>query len=100
MSYELVSIKRAADGKHKYVATFKNKETDREKNTKFGAVGYADQTLLPAADREERKRLYRIRHAKDNLSNPTSAGALSWWVLWNKPSFKASVADYKKHFNL
>ena len=100
MSYDLVSIKRATDGKHKYKATFKNKETGREKNTKFGAAGYKDQTLLPAKDREERKRLYRIRHAGDNLSDPTSSGALSWWVLWNKPSFTASVADYKKHFNL
>jgi len=98
--YNLISIKKANDGKHKYAAQFKNKETGRLKNTKFGAAGYQDYTLLPAAERDERKRLYRIRHAGDNLTDPTSAGALSWHVLWNKPSFTASVADYKKHFGL
>ena len=96
--YNLISIKKASDGKHKYVATFKNKTTGREKNTKFGATGYQDQTSIPAAEREQRKKNYRTRHAGDNLTDPTSAGALSWWVLWNKPSFTASVADYKKHF--
>ena len=25
-----------------------------------------------------------------------SAGALSRWILWNKPTLKASIDDYKK----
>ena len=49
----------------------------------------------------ERKKRYIIRHKKnENWKDPTTAGALSRWVLWNKPSFRASVSDYKKRFNL
>jgi len=29
-----------------------------------------------------------------------SAGALSRWILWNKPTIEASKADFKKRFNL
>ena len=28
--------------------------------------------------------------------DPTRAGYLSLYVLWNKPSLKASITDYKK----
>jgi len=36
----------------------------------------------------------------ENWNDPTSAGALSRWILWNKPSFKGSVADFKKRFGV
>jgi hypothetical protein len=36
----------------------------------------------------------------ENWKDPTSAGALSRWILWNKPTFKASLADYKRRFGL
>jgi hypothetical protein len=36
----------------------------------------------------------------EHWNKPTTPGALSRWVLWNKPSFKESVKDYKKKFNL
>ena len=100
MSYDFISIKKANDSKHKYVATFINKTTGREKNTKFGAAGMQDFTTHDPKERDERKRLYRIRHAGDNLNDPTSAGALSWHVLWSKPTIKEGIAQYKKHFNL
>ena len=28
------------------------------------------------------------------------AGFLSMYILWNKPSFKASLADYKRRLNV
>jgi len=95
---DLVSIKKDTDGVHKLVATFKNKETGRTKTTHFGAVGYTD--YIKSGD-EEKKKLYLNRHkARENWNNPTSAGALSRYILWNKPTLKASIADYKKHFHL
>jgi len=95
---DLLSIKRDTDRKHKLVATFKNKETGRTKSTHFGAAGYTDFTK---SKDEERKKLYLNRHKKnENWSDPTSAGALSRYILWNKPTIKASIADYKKHFKL
>ena len=44
MSYDLVSVKPANDGKKKYVATIKNKTTGREKNVKFGQAGAPDKS--------------------------------------------------------
>ena len=41
----------------------------------------------------ERKRLYRLRHKNDNLSDPYSPGYWSWWVLWNKPSLADSLEE-------
>jgi len=36
------------------------------------------------------------RHkARENWQNPMSAGSLSRYILWNKPTLRASIADYK-----
>lgn len=49
-----------------------------------------------------RKNRYLQRHRgmHEDWNDPTTAGALSRWILWNKPSFKASVADYKRRFKV
>jgi hypothetical protein len=48
---------------------------------------------------EERKRRYLSRHrARENWNDPDSPGALSRWVLWNKPTLQDSIADYKRRF--
>jgi len=40
------------------------------------------------------------RHrTRENWNNPMSAGSLSRWILWNKPTLKASISDYKRKFN-
>ena len=50
---------------------------------------------------EERKKRYLQRHrARENWNDYKSAGALSRWILWNKPSLRASISDYKNRFNL
>jgi hypothetical protein len=50
---------------------------------------------------EERKKLYLKRHEKnENWNDPKSRGALSRWILWNKKTLSASIADFKKRFNL
>ena len=64
----------------------------------FGAVGYEDYTTHKDRIRKNR---YIIRHKKnENWNNPKTAGALSRWILWNKPTLKASITDYKRKFNL
>jgi len=96
---DLISLKKDTNGKNKMVAVFKNKETGRSKTTHFGAVGYTD--FIKSGGDEERKKKYLTRHkARENWSDPTSAGALSKFILWNKPTLKASIDDYKKHFKL
>ena len=37
---------------------------------------------------------------KENWKDPTTAGALSRWVLWNKPSLSGSFSNYKSRFGL
>ena len=94
---KLQSVVRAGDGTHKWKATF-IREDGRKKTTYFGAAGMQDFTLTGD---EEQKTRYRDRHRKDLITNdPTRAGFLSWYLLWNKPTLKASIADFKRQFNL
>jgi len=96
---DLVSIKKDTDAKHKYVATFKNKETGRTKTTHFGAAGYTDYTI--SKDKGKRE-LYLQRHkARENWNDYTSAGALSAHILWgSSTSIKTNISNFKKKFNL
>lgn len=72
----------------------------RERVTHFGQRGAKDYTSHPAAIRDLRKKAYDSRHrVTEDWSNPLSAGALSKFVLWNKPSLSASIEDYKRRFN-
>ena len=92
----LISIKRSPKKDKKYVATFcKNGHI---KQTHFGAKGMSDYTKHKDPKRKSR---YIQRHkSRENWSDPTSAGALSRYILWGKPSFRESVTDYKKKFHL
>ncbi len=73
-------------------------ENGRTKTTHFGAAGMSDFTIHKD---EERKKRYILRHkANEDFNDPTTAGALSRWILWNLPSLRASIADYKKRFRL
>jgi Family of unknown function (DUF5754) len=73
-------------------------DNGRTKTTHFGASGMSDFTKNHD---EERKQRYIKRHtANENWSDATSAGALSRFILWNKMSLSASIADYKRRFNL
>tara|TARA_R110000787_G_scaffold74156_1_gene165006 strand:+ start:794 stop:1069 length:276 start_codon:yes stop_codon:yes gene_type:complete len=88
-----VVIKKSTNPKKKFMARFDDKKTIH-----FGSAGMSDFTKNKD---EKRKSLYIARHkAREDWTNPKSAGALSRWILWNKPTLKASVEDYKKRFNL
>ena len=93
---KLIKVEKISDGIHKYKAIFDN--DGRQKTTKFGASGMDDYTITH--DKEQRDR-YRMRHAKDlKTGDPTRAGFLAWYILWNKPTIEASIADYRRKFNL
>jgi hypothetical protein len=66
--------------------------------THFGAKGMSDYTIHKDIDRRNR---YISRHLKDlDTNDPKRAGYLSMFVLWNKPSFSASVKDYKTRLSI
>jgi hypothetical protein len=72
-------------------------------HTDFGAKGYQNYGGVGKERHldEERKKRYIERHKRnENWKNPKSAGSLSRYVLWNKKTLKASIADYKKRFKL
>ena len=69
---------------------------DGKKTVSFGAKGYSDFTQHKDPARKQR---YLNRHkARENWNDPTTAGALSKHVLWNKQSISASVKDMDKQF--
>ena len=89
----MVQFFHANDDKHKYVAVF-----DDGKHVSFGDIDYEDYTQHGD---KHRKRLYLNRHRKrEDWNNPKTAGALSRWILWNKPTLEASIQDYIKKFHM
>ena len=94
---KLLRVEKLSGDKHKYKAVFQTDE-GRERSTKFGASGMDDFTLTKDVQQRDN---YRTRHAKDLLTNdPTRAGYLAYYLLWNKPTLTASIADYRRRFGL
>ena len=92
-----VEIKPSTNKNKKYMAIFFD-DNKRIKTTHFGSKGMSDFTIHKDKERKER---YLKRHQKrENWNAPMTAGALSRWILWNKPTLKGSIRDYKKRFNL
>jgi len=82
----------------KLTAIFYDKDNKKIKTTHFGAAGMSD---FPTHKDEARKKRYLDRYRKnENWKVPDTAGSLARWVLWNKPTLRASIADYKKRFGL
>jgi hypothetical protein len=90
-----VSIKPSTRLAKKLMAVFENGST--RKTVHFGARGASDYTIHRDNIRKER---YHVRHYKnENWDDPFTAGALSRWILWNKPTLRGSIQDFKRRFN-
>jgi len=96
-SLRLKAIRPSQKADKKYDAVFE--KDGREKVVSFGAAGMSNYTKHKNATRKQR---YIRRHTGkgERWGAPDTAGALSRWILWNKPSFRDSVADYKRRFGL
>ena len=74
------------------------------KRVYFGASKYRDFTLMndPKSefyepDEVERltvKKNYLKRHMNDNLDDPTSPGALSYFLLWGPETLEQAIKEY------
>ena len=92
-----VVIKPSTDPKKKLMAIFYDGDK-KKKTTHFGAKGMSDYTIHKD---DKRKANYLSRHrARENWNAYMTAGALSRWILWNKKTRSASIADFKRRFNL
>ena len=95
-----VQLKKSTTEGKKYTAVFYDENRKKIKITSFGQAGANDYTSH-GKDADERKRLYIERHSKnENWSDYMTAGSLSRYILWNKPSVSASYNDYIRKFNL
>ena len=101
---KLLSVKPSDRADKKYTATFCMCQgptacCDRErKKVHFGQKG--SSTYIDHRD-EKKKDAYIARHkVNENFNNPMSAGSLSRFILWNKTTLSASIADFKKRFKL
>ncbi len=103
---KLKSIKKSHLPNKKWDATFVYQD-GHTKTVPFGARKLVNNNWEDMSDYTKhkdktRKQRYINRHKGmgENWRKPDTPGALSYWVLWNKPSFRASVADFKKRFDL
>jgi hypothetical protein len=92
-----VVIKPATKAGRKKTAVFRGPEGQR-RTIHFGEAGASDFTKHRDVARKGR---YLARHrAREDWTNPRTAGALSRWILWNKPTLRDSIADFKRRFRL
>ena len=81
----------------KYTVKFINQATNKINTIHFGAYSYYDYTIT---NNDERKRLYKLRHANDYINDLSYAGAWSMHVLWNAPTILESIKDMEKRFKI
>lgn len=90
------SFKKLKGNSKKYEIIFE--KNGKTYTRKFGAAGMSDYTIHKDKERRER---YISRHKKDlRTGDPMRAGYLSMYILWNKPTLKASLADYKRRLGV
>ena len=91
-----IILKKSTNKNKKYMAIISS--DTRKKTVHFGAAGMSDYTIHKDDDRKQR---YINRHSvNENFNDIYSAGFYSRWILWNKKSIRASIADTNKKFNL
>jgi hypothetical protein len=99
---KLLSIKTSDRKEKRYVAEFcecngeSKCKTSERKKTHFGFKG--GSTYIDHKD-DKKKDAYIARHkVNENWNDPTSAGALARYILWNKKTLTESIADFKRKF--
>ena len=94
---KLISIRSSKNPDKKWTAIFKL-DSGKEKKVRFGQKGATDYTV--GASLTQRKS-YRARHSVDNLHDPMSAGALSYYILWgDSRNMNSNIQTYKRKFNI
>ena len=93
---KLIRVSKSPIGTKRLRAVFQDGK--RIINTDFGDPHMDNYTIHHDKARREAY-LSRHRH-NENWNDPTSAGALSRWLLWNTTSLQTNLELFKKRFNL
>ena len=95
-----VEISKSNRNDKRFVAVFRSDDGKKIKTTHFGLKNPKRGTFIDHQN-DKLKENYLKRHKEnENWKDPMSAGALSRWILWNKPSLKSAIDDFKKKFKL
>ena len=81
----------------KYMIKFINNAPDRINTLHFGSAQYSDYTTT---NNEQRKQLYKLRHASDNINDLSFSGCWAMNLLWNKKNIQESIKDMERKFNI
>lgn len=94
----LKAIRKSRRPEKKFDAVFQYPD-GQTKTVSFGARGMSDFTKHKDTRRKQR---YLKRHSGmgEHWNQPDTPGALAKWVLWNKPSLRGSIKDFKRRFSL
>ena len=105
--YKLLSVKNSPNKKYKLQVELYNTETKRIKRISFGANGMMDFILYTKQEGKEiankRKKLYLIRHQKNEdwtKRGIETKGFWSRWLLWSRDTLDKSIKFILKKFNL
>ena len=94
----------SSNKKKKITAIFYNEEGKKSKTVHFGQSNANDYTIYYKEDgkkkADERKRLYYARHSKEDWTKAETAGTLSKYILWFKPTIEQGIKAYLKEFKL
>ena len=94
-----VVIKTSTRSEKKLMAIFfKHEGGAKIRTVHFGQESAPDFTKT--RDEAQKKRYLDRHRARENWNDYMSAGALSRWILWNKPTRAEAIKSYKKRFKL
>lgn len=101
---KLLSLGPSPSSSKKLVAVF-GVGGGRRKTVHFGARGYGDYTLYwQTGDTKvarQKRRQYIRRHAvAEDWLDPTAAGTLSRYILWEKPTVRQALTAFKRRFGV
>lgn len=93
-----VNIKPSTSQGKKMMAIFYDEAKKKIKTTHFGQASASDYSLRNDLTR---KMNYLARHKeREDWGDYMTAGSLSRWILWNKPTLNESINDYMNKFKL
>lgn len=95
-----VKISPSTRDNKKFMAIIEDSKKKTKRTVHFGQKGSSDYTINKD---KERKQRYLDRHRKREdwtKKGINTAGFLSRWLLWNKPTLEESIKDVEKRFNI
>lgn len=93
-----VNIKPSTSQGKKMMAIFYDEAKKKIKTTHFGQASASD--YIHHNDLSRKMNYIKRHQTREDWNDYMSAGALSRWILWNKPSLTESIKDYMNRFKL